>query len=138
MIEDSVGQHRSTFAGAVLGMPDQARHKYLHLSQSGRSILAWAYPNIYLTAFTKWLWGDYFSTHFPTYQYHRTVHRPASITIRPTTQEVSSLTLLVHQAMRAGERCFLSSLKVCCLHQFLCYPSRFAGWCDLFRTKDEL
>jgi BRO family protein len=71
ILEESVGWHWSRCAREELEIPDQERIKYLHLCPNGRTVWAWAYPNIYLTAFTKWLWGEYFPTHFPTYQYHR-------------------------------------------------------------------
>jgi len=71
ILEESVGLHWSRYAREVLEIPDQARIKYLHLCPNGRPVWAWAYPNTYLTAFTKWLWGEYFPKHFPTYHYHR-------------------------------------------------------------------
>ena len=71
ILEESVGLHWSRYAREELEIPDQERIKYLHLRPNGRAVWAWAYPNTYLTAFTKWLWGEYFPTHFPTYQYRR-------------------------------------------------------------------
>ena len=71
ILEESVGLHWSRYAREELDIPDQERIKYLHLCPNGRAVWAWAYPNSYLTSFTKWLWGQYFPTHFPTYQYHR-------------------------------------------------------------------
>jgi len=71
ILEESVGLRWSRYAREVLGVPDQERIKYPHLCPNGRTVWAWAYPNTYLTAFTKWLWGEYFPTHFPIYHYHR-------------------------------------------------------------------
>src|SRR5712691_3561865 len=71
ILEESVGLHWSRYAREVLEIPDQERIKYLHLCPNRRTVWAWAYPNTYLTTFMKWLWGEYFPTHFPDYQYYR-------------------------------------------------------------------
>ncbi len=71
ILEESVGLHWSKYAREELEIPDQERIKYPHLCPNGRAVWAWAYPNTYLTAFTKWLYGEYFPKHFPDYQYYR-------------------------------------------------------------------
>jgi phage regulator Rha-like protein len=77
MMEVSVGQLWSTYAREVLHLPDRDRCTYAHRCHNGRIVQAYAYPLFYETAFTKWLWNDYFPDHFPAYQQHR-IHRLAS------------------------------------------------------------
>lgn len=76
MIEISVGQLWSTYAREVLHVPDCDRCTYPHRCPDGRTVQAYAYPLHYETAFSNWIWYDYFPRHFPAYQRYR-AHRVA-------------------------------------------------------------